>query len=226
MNKVLLTGRLTRDPELRQLASGKAVATFGIATNEYRTGQEKSEFHNIVAWDKLAQICAQYIGKGQQVAVDGRLQTRHWDDDQGKRFVFRACLREISGHRVLMQPTGAPRRVGLRHRHGDGPRRDGAREADLVEALEGHVARLHAHRHQDRRRHRGRRAPLPSWPFRVARATSTRTRASRVTVCGSPAARASCSALRQAMPQLARSSSTSSSAGARCASTSRTSATR
>ena len=85
MNKVLLTGRLTRDPELRQLASGKAVATFGIATNEYRTGQEKSEFHNIVAWDKLAQICAQYIGKGQQVAVDGRLQTRHWDDDQGKR---------------------------------------------------------------------------------------------------------------------------------------------
>ena len=85
MNKVLLTGRLTRDPELRQLASGKAVATFGIATNEYRTGQEKSEFHNIVAWDKLASICAQYLGKGQQVAVDGRLQTRHWDDDQGKR---------------------------------------------------------------------------------------------------------------------------------------------
>jgi single-strand DNA-binding protein len=85
VNKVLLAGRLTRDPELRQLASGKAVATFGIATNEYRTGQEKSEFHNIVAWDKLAQICAQYLGKGQQVAVDGRLQTRHWDDDQGKR---------------------------------------------------------------------------------------------------------------------------------------------
>ena len=85
MNKVLLTGRLTRDPELRQLASGKAVATFGIATNEYRTGQEKSEFHNVVAWDKLAWICAQYLGKGQQVALEGRLQTRHWDDDQGKR---------------------------------------------------------------------------------------------------------------------------------------------
>ena len=85
MNKVLLTGRLTRDPELRQLASGKSVATFGIATNEYRTGQEKSEFHTVVAWDKLAQICAQYLGKGQQVGIDGRLQTRHWDDDQGKR---------------------------------------------------------------------------------------------------------------------------------------------
>jgi single-strand DNA-binding protein len=85
VNKVLLTGRLTRDPELRQLASGKSVATFGVATNEYRTGQEKSEFHNVVAWDKLAQICAQYLGKGQQVAIDGRLQTRHWDDDQGKR---------------------------------------------------------------------------------------------------------------------------------------------
>lgn len=85
MNKVLLTGRLTRDPEMRQLASGKAVTTFSVATNEYRTGQEKSEYHNVVTWDRLAQICAQFLGKGQQVAVEGRLQTRSWDDDQGKR---------------------------------------------------------------------------------------------------------------------------------------------
>ena len=86
MNKVLLTGRLTRDPEMRQLASGKAVTTFSVATNEYRTnGQEKSEYHNVVTWDRLAQICAQYLGKGQSVAVEGRLQTRSWDDDQGKR---------------------------------------------------------------------------------------------------------------------------------------------
>ena len=86
MNKVLLTGRLTRDPEMRQLASGKAVTTFSVATNEYRTnGQEKSEYHNVVTWDRLAQICAEYLGKGQQVAVEGRIQTRSWDDDQGKR---------------------------------------------------------------------------------------------------------------------------------------------
>ena len=86
MNKVLLTGRLTRDPEMRSLASGKAVTQFNVATNEYRTnGQEKSEYHTVVTWDRLAQICAQYLGKGQQVAVEGRIQTRSWDDDQGKR---------------------------------------------------------------------------------------------------------------------------------------------
>jgi single-strand DNA-binding protein len=86
MNKVLLTGRLTRDPELRSLASGKSVTTFNIATNEYAGGgKEKAEFHTIVTWDKLAQVCGQYLGKGQQVAVEGRLQTRSWDDDAGKR---------------------------------------------------------------------------------------------------------------------------------------------
>lgn len=86
MNKVLLTGRLTRDPEMRSLASGKNVTQFSVATNEYRTnGQEKSEFHNVVTWDRLAEICGQYLGKGQSVAVEGRLQTRSWDDDRGAR---------------------------------------------------------------------------------------------------------------------------------------------
>jgi hypothetical protein len=64
MNKVLLTGRLTRDPELRSLASGSSVATFAVATNEFRSkGKEHSEFHNIVVWDRLAQVCGQYLGK-------------------------------------------------------------------------------------------------------------------------------------------------------------------
>ena len=86
MNKVLLTGRLTRDPEMRNLASGKAVTQFGMATNEYRNnGSEKAEYHNVVTWDRLAEICATYLGKGQQVAVEGRLQTRSWDDDHGQR---------------------------------------------------------------------------------------------------------------------------------------------
>jgi single-strand DNA-binding protein len=86
MNKVLLTGRLTRDPELRALASGKSVTTFNVATNEYAGGgKEKAEFHAIVTWDKLAQVCGQYLGKGQQVAIEGRIQTRSWDDDAGKR---------------------------------------------------------------------------------------------------------------------------------------------
>jgi single-strand DNA-binding protein len=86
VNKVLLTGRLTRDPELRALASGSSVATFGVATNEYRSnGKEHAEYHNVVVWDRLAQVCGQYLGKGQQVAVEGRLQTRQWDDDRGAR---------------------------------------------------------------------------------------------------------------------------------------------
>src|SRR5450759_3255514 len=63
MNKVLLTGRLTRDPELRVLASGKNVTTFSVATNEYvGNGKEKAEFHSVVAWDRLADICASYLG--------------------------------------------------------------------------------------------------------------------------------------------------------------------
>ncbi len=86
MNKVLLTGRLTRDPELRALASGKNVTTFNVASHEYAGGgKERSEFHTIVTWDKLAEVCGQYLGKGQQVAVEGRIQTRTWDDDAGKR---------------------------------------------------------------------------------------------------------------------------------------------
>ncbi len=85
MNKVLLTGRLTRDPEMRSLASGKNVTQFSVATNEYAGGKEKAEYHNVVTWDRLAEICGQFLGKGQQVAIEGRIQTRSWDDDRGLR---------------------------------------------------------------------------------------------------------------------------------------------
>ena len=86
MNRVLLTGRLTRDPEMRNLASGKVVTQFTLATNEYAgNGKERSEYHTIVTWDRLAEICGRYLGKGQQVAIEGRIQTRSWDDDRGQR---------------------------------------------------------------------------------------------------------------------------------------------
>lgn len=85
MNRVLLTGRLTRDPELRTTAGGKAVAQFSVASHEYVGGKERPEFHNVVAWDRLAETCGRYLGKGQQVAIEGRIQTRTWDDEQGKR---------------------------------------------------------------------------------------------------------------------------------------------
>jgi len=86
VNRVLLTGRLTRDPEMRSLASGKAVTQFSVATNEYiGQGKEKAEYHNIVTWDRLAQTCGEFLGRGQQVAIESRIQTRSWDDDSGKR---------------------------------------------------------------------------------------------------------------------------------------------
>jgi single-strand DNA-binding protein len=86
MNKVLLAGRLTRDPEMRALASGKHVTQFSVATTEYAgNGKERPEYHNIVTWDRLAEVCGRYLGKGQQVAIEGRIQTRTWDDDKGLR---------------------------------------------------------------------------------------------------------------------------------------------
>src|SRR5512134_2885117 len=86
VNKVLLTGRLTRDPEMRGLASGKNVTTFTVASNEFfGGGKEKAEYHAVVTWDRLAEIAGRYLGKGQQVAIEGRLQTRSWDDERGAR---------------------------------------------------------------------------------------------------------------------------------------------
>ena len=103
MNRVLLTGRLTRDPELRTLASGKTVTQFSIATNDYRGGKELSEYHSIVTWDRLAEICGQYLGKGQLVALEGRLQTRQWEDDKKLRHwkteIVAAQLEMLSGRR-------------------------------------------------------------------------------------------------------------------------------
>jgi single-strand DNA-binding protein len=104
VNRVLLTGRLTRDPEMRALASGKHVTTFSVATNEYvGNGREKAEYHSVIAWERLADICAQYLGKGAMVAVEGRLQTRQWDDEAGKRHwkteVVAASVEMLSGRR-------------------------------------------------------------------------------------------------------------------------------
>lgn len=92
LNKVQLIGNLTRDPELKQIPGGQVVATFGMATNLNWTDssgqkQSKVEFHNIVAWRKLAEICGQYLKKGSKVYIEGRLQTRDWEGEDGvKRY--------------------------------------------------------------------------------------------------------------------------------------------
>jgi len=90
LNKVMLIGNLTRDPNLRFTPTSTAVCSFGIATNRSWTPadggekQEKVEFHNIVAWSKLADICGQLLHKGDKVYVEGRLQTRDWKGEDGQ----------------------------------------------------------------------------------------------------------------------------------------------
>lgn len=88
LNKATLIGNLTRDPELRFTPQGAAVCTFGVATNRQWTtesGEKKEdvEFHRIVAWNKLAELCAQLLAKGRKVYVEGRLQTRSWNAQDG-----------------------------------------------------------------------------------------------------------------------------------------------
>ncbi|MDP9325449.1 MAG: single-stranded DNA-binding protein, partial [Candidatus Dormibacteraeota bacterium] len=94
LNKAMLIGRLTRDPEMRYTSSGTAMTRFGMATNRYGTGpdgerKEFTDFHNIVAWNQgrrnLAEICAQYLHKGSLVYVEGRLQTRSWEGQDGQK---------------------------------------------------------------------------------------------------------------------------------------------
>src|SRR3989338_9215017 len=92
LNKVMIIGRLTRDPELRSLPSGRSVASFGVATSRQWTDaqgqkQKQTEFHNVVAWGKLAETAGQYLRKASQVYVEGRLQTRDWVGQDGiKRY--------------------------------------------------------------------------------------------------------------------------------------------
>ena len=90
VNKVILIGRLGGDPELRSTPGGTSVASFTLATNETWTDkdgtkQERTEWHRIVVWSRLAEICGQYLRKGSQVYIEGRLQTRSWEDKQGNQ---------------------------------------------------------------------------------------------------------------------------------------------
>ena len=130
MNRVVLTGRLTRDPEMRSLASGKTVTTFTVASNEFLGGgKEKAEYHPVVTWDRLAEIAGRYLGKGQQVAIEGRLQTRSWDDEKGARHwkteIVASHVEMLSGRRKkdyeAQQAADSLVRPGRRARRGSRP---------------------------------------------------------------------------------------------------------
>jgi len=104
LNKVMLIGNLGRDPEVRYTPSGVAVATFTIATNESwkdqdGNTQERTEWHNIVAWRKLAEICGEWLKKGKKVYIEGRLQTRSYDD---KNTGTKRYMTEIVADNLIM----------------------------------------------------------------------------------------------------------------------------
>lgn len=112
LNKVMIIGRLTRDPESRTTPQGTAIASFSVATgrvwkDQAGIQQEKTEFHNVVAWRRLAEITAQYLTKGRQVYIEGYLQTQSWDDKTSGQKRYRT---EIVAENMIMlgsKPEGA-----------------------------------------------------------------------------------------------------------------------
>ena len=110
LNKIMLIGNLGKDPDLRYTGSGVAVATFSLATNESwkdqdGNQQERTEWHNIVAWRKLAEISGEYMKKGKKVFVEGRIQTRSYDDKNTgtKKYITEIVADNI----ILLDPRGA-----------------------------------------------------------------------------------------------------------------------
>ena len=110
LNKVMLIGRLGKDPEIRYTAEGSPVANFSLATSEVWTDkngtrQERTEWHNIVAWTKLADLSKRYLAKGRQVYIEGRIRTREWDDRDGNK---RRTTEIIASQMVLLgsRPEG------------------------------------------------------------------------------------------------------------------------
>src|SRR3990167_305351 len=109
LNRAMLIGNLTRDPELRKTANGQSVASFSIATNRSFTTQtgerkEQADYHNIVAWGRLAEICAQYLVKGKKIYVDGRIQTRDWEGQDGQK---RSKTEIIAENMVMLDRGGS-----------------------------------------------------------------------------------------------------------------------
>lgn len=111
LNKVFVMGNLTRDPEFRQTPTGQSVCTISIATNSFftsRTGekQKKAEFHTVILWGRQAEIANQFLRKGASALVEGRIQTRSWNDKEGKP----RKTTEIVGERLQLGPRrdGAP----------------------------------------------------------------------------------------------------------------------
>jgi single-strand DNA-binding protein len=110
VNKVILIGNLGRDPEVRYTPSGTAVANFSVATTENWTNKEgqkdsRTEWHRIVAWGRLGEICGEYLSKGRLVYVEGRIQTNEWEDQEGNK---RQTKEIVASNMTMLGSRGAP----------------------------------------------------------------------------------------------------------------------
>lgn len=109
LNKAMIIGNMTRDPEMRTTPNGQNVCSFSLATNRAWTDasgqkQEQAEFHNIVAWGKLAEICGQYLTKGRKVFVEGRIQTREWEAKDGTK---RQRTEIVADNMIILDRAGS-----------------------------------------------------------------------------------------------------------------------
>jgi single-strand DNA-binding protein len=110
LNRATIIGNVTRDPEVRTTTTGQNVASFGVATNMVWTDaqgqkQQRAEFHNIVAWGKLADICKQYLTKGKKIYLEGRLQTREWETPDAQK---RTRTEIVAENMIMLDRGGAP----------------------------------------------------------------------------------------------------------------------
>ena len=123
VNKAILVGRLGKDPELNYIPSGQSVTKFTMATNRSykdKSGEwkEETDWHNIVAWGKLGEICAQYLVKGRQAYVEGQIRTRNWEDREGKK---RTTTEIIANEVLLLGSRGEAAPEAANRPAGDSP---------------------------------------------------------------------------------------------------------
>jgi single-strand DNA-binding protein len=122
VNKVILVGNLGADPEVRYSGTGTAVTNFRVATSENWTNKEggketRTDWHRVVAFGKLAEICAEYLSKGKQVYVEGKLRTRSWDDKEGNK----RWITEVVASNMVMLGQSADQSKAMGSEHGEGP---------------------------------------------------------------------------------------------------------
>lgn len=139
LNKVMIIGRLTRDPDARSTPQGTAVSSFSVATNftwndQQGQKQEKVEFHNVVAWRKLAEICNQYLKKGSRLFVEGRMQTRSWNDAAG---VTKYRTEIVADNIMMLDAKGTGARMGGEGKPESAPASKGQNESVTPPPAEG-----------------------------------------------------------------------------------------